>query len=202
MKTTAWDIGMDIAFDASLLFLWLGGIVAVLVGVAMLCAPERLARVSQVMSRWIDTSRLENAMSRPRPLDRFFYRHHRVVGAFLLAGASIVVYKLLLARPPEQIAWLAKTDSYGLIEAIFGILVIGSVIGFFIGACVLFRPSLLREIEAASNRWISTEVINQFFSRTHGSVDQWLMGHRKVVGIFLITSGIYIFATLGSIVLS
>lgn len=193
---------MDIAFDASLLFLWLGGIVAVLVGVAMLCAPERLARVSQVMSRWIDTSRLENAMSRPRPLDRFFYRHHRVVGAFLLAGASIVVYKLLLARPPEQIAWLAKTDSYGLIEAIFGILVIGSVIGFFIGACVLFRPSLLREIEAASNRWISTEVINQFFSRTHGSVDQWLMGHRKVVGIFLITSGIYIFATLGSIVLS
>lgn len=196
------DIVNEILWQSLVIFLWIGSVLGFAVGVAMLFTPAKARQWNQFFARWIDTHGLETALDRPRWTERFVYRHHRLVGTLLLAGSFFVIYKFLLRKFDDTIGPLAASDHFGLWQATAALFAIGGVIGAVIGAIMVAKPSLLREIEVASNRWISTESFLELFNRAHGYLDQVIFDHRKIVGTLLILASAYIFFRLGILLLN
>jgi len=84
------DILKDILFQFSLAALCTGSIAGVLMGIAMLFAQERIMRLNHYFSRWFGADKVEEQLNRPRWIERYVYRHHRLAGAVLLFGASFI----------------------------------------------------------------------------------------------------------------
>lgn len=196
------DIVNEIFWQSLVIFLWIGSVLAFAVGVAMLFTPAKARQWNKFFGRWIDTHGLETALDRPRWTERFVYRHHRLVGTLLLAGSFFVIYKFLLRKVGDTIEPMATNDHFGLWQATVAIFVIGGVFGAVLGAIMISKPSLLRELEVASNRWISTEGFLELFNRAHGYLDEVIFSHRKLVGAFLVLASTYIFFRLGNLLLN
>lgn len=196
------DIINEILWQSLVIFLWAGSVVAVVLGLAMLFAPEKARNVNQFFARWIDTHEFEMVMDRPRLTERFIYRHHRLAGTILSGCSFYVLYKFLLNRPAETIVMVMANDLFGLWGASVALFVIGGVLGSVIGLLMFTKPSLLREIEDASNKWVSTERFSDLVNHAHTFLDEVVFTHRKIVGIVLIFSGGYIFYKLGLLLLN
>lgn len=88
-------------------------------------------------------------------IERFVYRHHRLFGGAIVAGALAHLFLLVLQRNHLfGIVLEHSTAGLRLIRLIelteWGAAVFALVVGLF----VLVRPSLLKGFEAAANRWI------------------------------------------------
>ncbi|MFH1045189.1 MAG: hypothetical protein V1796_09170 [Pseudomonadota bacterium] len=191
------SIIQDILLRFFLILFCVGSIAGVLLGAGMLLKPERIAFWNHYFSRWVSADEITEQLDRPRWIERYFYRHHRLVGALLLIGAIFVLYALLFNRNMRRISAVMTSGSWGLGDALVGMLLIGSVLAALVGVIVLTRPSLLREIEQSSNRWITTDAMVKFFDGMHYSFDQQLLRHRKTAGVLMIFGGLYILMVLG-----
>jgi hypothetical protein len=196
------DIVNDILWHSFVLFLWLGSMLAVLVGAGLLFAPTQVDRINRYFAQWIATQNIGVAMDRPRSTERYIYRHHRVAGALVFVGSALVIYRFLLAPARERMALLAAPDMFGLLDAGIGFLVIGNVLAAAIGLMVFFRPSMLREFEDVANRWISTEQATRFFNRPQFLLDQFVLQHRRLFGAGFIVAGLAVCCLLGKLLFS
>lgn len=195
------DIFSEILMRSILLFLWTGSLAGALVGVGMLLLPTQTIRLNQYFCRWIDTAELGTELDRPRWAERFFYRYHRWTGVGLGLGGAFVLYMFLLAHVMHGVSVFLKNDIYGLLDAFSAIVVIGGVLAVFIGFIMYARPSLLRELEAAANQWISTDGLLNAFNSMHLSFDSYVVRYRKMAGAFLLGGGLYACAALGHLLL-
>jgi len=194
------SIVQEILLRFFLILLCVGSLAGVLLGAGMLWKPDRVANWNQFFSQWVSADKVHEQLDRPRWIERYFYRHHRVVGAALLIGAIFVVYVFLFSKKMRRISAVMASGSPGLWDALVGMLLIGSVLAALVGLVVLARPSLLREIEKSSNRWIATEGMVKLFDGMHYSFDQGLLRHRKTAGVLMIAGGLYILIALGPLI--
>jgi uncharacterized membrane protein len=169
-----------------------GSLAGILLGAGLLWKPERVASWNQYFSGWISADKVTAQLDRPRWIERYFYRHHRLAGALLSIGAIFVLYALVFNHELRRVSAALPSVSLFLWDALVGMLLVGSVLAALIGVIVLVRPSLLREIEKSSNRWISTEGIVKLFDGMNNSFDQQVLRHRAVAGVIMIIGGIYI----------
>ncbi len=187
----------DILLRSFLMLLCAGSIAGVLIGAGMLLKPERLAFLNQYFSRWISANKIQEQLDRPRWTERFFYRHHRLVGSILFFGANFVLYVFLFGGRTRRIYAAMPSGNWWLMDALKGALIGGSVLAALVGIIVLARPSLLREIEKAGNRWISTEEVAKYLDGRRNSFDRQILHHRRIAGIAMIIGGLYILIVLG-----
>jgi len=188
----------DILQQATVKFLWIGSIMGVLVGAGLLLKPQQMVRLNQYLSRWMGSERLVMVLDRPRPIERFIYRHHQYVGASMLIGALIVLYVFLFKYNLRRISDSIPSNYWWLSDAIISVLLIGSVFAALIGVIVSARPSLLRDFEKSLNRWISTEHMSSSLNTIHWSVEQSLIQHNRLSGGLILTGSFYVQAVLGN----
>ena len=186
------DIIRDILTQSFLGLLWVGSAVGILLGAGMLFKPDRIVFLNQYFSRWVGTQKLNEQLDRPRWIERYFYRHHRVVGSFLLIGAVFILYVFMFSYNVQKFSAALPSSTKGLWIALTAMLLVGGVVAALVGIIVLARPSLLRDIEKASNRWISTDRMAKSSDAMHHSFDQSVLRHRKLAGAFLIVGGLYV----------
>ncbi len=142
--------------------------------------------------------RVNRAANRTISIERWFYRNHRPLGLFILIGASYVLLYfswlfdegyILHHLPP----YLPEKRMEGLLDAIRLISLTGAVLAWLAGLVVLVRPSLLKGLEKAANRWMSlhpTPMLDWSFS--------FIARHEQVVGWLLLSgSGFLIYKLLG-----
>ena len=187
----------DILMRFILILLCVGSVAGILLGIGMLLKPERLVHWNQYLSRWISADKVNEELNRPRWVERYFYRHHRLVGTLLLIGAIFILYTFLFNYNLRRISAVMPYGNWGLWDALIGMLLIGGVLAALVGVIVLTRPSLLREIEKSSNRWIATGRMVKLFDDMHHSFDQRLLRHRKTAGVVMMVGGLYILLVLG-----
>ncbi|MGB7541313.1 MAG: hypothetical protein WBM28_04765, partial [Burkholderiales bacterium] len=187
----------DILLQSLLILLCAGSIVGVLVGTGMLLRPERIAFLNQYFSRWVSADKIEEQLDRPRWTERSFYRHHQLVGGILLVGAIFVLYIFLFSYNVRKISAVMALGNWELLDALVGMLLVGSVLAALVGIIVLARPSLLRDIEKSTNRWISAERMVKCFNSTRYSFDQHILRHRKIAGILMVIGNLGILIALG-----
>lgn len=191
------DVIREVLLRSFLILLCAGSIAGVLIGAGMLLKPERIVFLNQYFSRWISANKIKEQLDRPRWIERFFYRHHRLVGGVLFIGAIFVLYVFLFDSKTRRIYAAITPGNWWLMDALMAALLGGSVLAALVGIIVLAKPSLLREIEKSTNRWISTEGVVKFFDGMRNSFDRQILRHRKIAGVFTIIGGLYILIVLG-----
>ena len=179
-------------------FLWIllgGGVLATVIGLWLLVAPFGFASFSDKINRWVSTRQAVHWLEAPRPIERFFYRRHKVFGVMLIVGAAFALYYLGFhydaARMLAAFAlpWTG-TGVEAVTTALTGFLLFGNGMVLLIGVIVFLRPSLLKGIETASNRWVSTgETFDSLDSR-NDFPDEVISHRPRLAGAVLLVAGL------------
>lgn len=191
----------NIPLQSFLIFLGGAAFLGILVGAGMLLKHDQVIRLNNYFSHWKSTEKFGEHFDRPRSTERFFYRHHRLVGTGLFIGSMVVLYTFLISYNLRRISAVIARDYWWLMDALVGLLLIGIVFAAIIGFIMLSKPSLLRDFENLSNRWFSTDSLLKKLNNMHYSAEQTILKHRKLAGILLIIGSIYILIALGYLLL-
>lgn len=119
---------------------------------------------------WSPNCKPCQVLEHPRRVEWFIYRHHRLFGGAITAGALLLIMLLGIyrTRMVETSLW---RSSVGAQLALIAIWVLAAF-ALIIGAYILIRPSALKGFEAMANRWIEP------FPTVVSSVVAW---KRKVI---------------------
>lgn len=131
----------------------LAGVLCILVGIVILLKIWRRNFPGADKLAWLQTD-----VSKPHFIERLIYRHHRLVGALLIAAAGFWLW--LLSTFDQWQLWLHLSWQY--LRQLFhsGVLLwlatsAVAVLVLVFGVLLLLRPSLLKPVESAANRWVS-----------------------------------------------
>lgn len=135
-----------------------GLVLALFVGVLLLVRPQALFALNAILSRWIDTGAALSKLDQPHHIERFLYRHHRILGIMIVAGAGFVLWRWAFAYERSEVLvalggtfvnkgldWIPAALETALVALHGAILIVGIL--------VIFRPSLLKSFERTANRW-------------------------------------------------
>ena len=178
----------------------LGLLLALLVGVMLLARPAALFALNQRLSRWVDTRGAFSMLDQPRHLERYFYRHHRILGAAVMLGASYVLWQWAFHYDRAEVVallgrrWLAAGLDW--VAPALEVALIGLHVAILaVGVLIFFRPSLLKGVERTANRWQEGPGTSPLDSLVEG-VDDAFEGHPRVSGLLLVVSAAWCLAAL------
>ncbi|KRB84608.1 hypothetical protein [Noviherbaspirillum sp. Root189] len=201
LPTLDMDLFNDIVWRSFLLLLWGGSVIAVLLGIGLLIAPAQTEKINRYWSRWVDVSRMTRTIGKPQQLERWVYRHHRIVGGLILFGSLYVLNAFLLRTGRLKIERLASMDPFGLVDAVWVFFVIAGVLSAFFGAVIAFKPSILRDLEVALNKSISSKNLFERCNGLYFCIDAYIFQRRKFSAFVLIGCGLYVSVRLGIVLL-
>lgn len=175
--------------QALLVALAAGLVLALVVGILLLANPRLLFSLNARLSRWVDTRATFQALDKPHQLERFFYRHHRVLGALVVLGAAFVLARWAFAYDRASAVtlfgrhWLTRGLDW--LPSAVEVVVVGlHAVILLVGLVILFRPSLLKAIEEAANHWqpgLETRPLDAVV----GNLDDRIGVHPRVSGLVL-----------------
>lgn len=176
--------------QALALVLMLGLALALMVGVLLLARPQALFALNEWLSRWIDTRQTFGVLDQPRHLERFFYRHHRLLGGLIVLGAGYVLSRWVFAYDRKDVLallsprWLARGMDWVPL-ALEAVLIALHAAILVVGLLIMFRPSLLKGVEKAANRWQDGPPTARLDS-TVANLDDTFEGYPRVSGLLLV----------------
>ncbi len=194
------DILSAILLDTVLWISLGGGVLAMLAGLWLLIAPRGFAGFSRIVNRWVSTGPATRWLETPRPIERFFYRGHKVFGALLISGAVFALHYLVSHQAAvSMLAAFAQPGPAGdvMAAALTSFLLAGNVVVLIVGVIVVVRPSLLKGVEAASNRWFSTHEAFKSLDSRSDLPDQVVARQPRLTGLVLTVAGLYATLQLG-----
>jgi hypothetical protein len=162
-----------VAFQSILLAASAAGLLGAATGLALLLIPRRLLSSDTGVRRVLLETRLGDLFNRRFSIERRVYRRHRLFGALVLAGALALASTLWLHfRDPAAMALLSALFGQTGARAMMALGIAVDLVLLVVGACLWIRPSVLKGIEAAANRWVepiphrgSSAVVGSFVAR-------------------------------------
>lgn len=195
----------DILRQGVLVVLLVGCAASLLYGIWMLLRPQGALRFNQYASGWFSTERIARSLDAPHATERFFYRHHRIVGAFVLGGAIYMLHVLSLYNQQADLtAIFGRLNAQAgnlLQDSVAALIVLGSAFSGVVGAFLLIRPSLLKNFEGTLNRWFSTDRPLQSLDAAHYAPDRFASRNARVVAALIIAGSTYALIALAPLAL-
>lgn len=133
------------------LFFALSGAATVIAGIGFLLAAARPPDKSDTLRGRLLNGRLQEVLERPRFVERFIYRHHRLFGSAIVAGALALL--VVLGAGQSRLLGTVSLGGSGGGAAMLLVWALAVAV-LVIGIVVLVRPSALKGVEALANRWI------------------------------------------------
>ena len=163
------------------------GLVAVAVAALLLLIPKASWSMRSRLQRALLEADLTTIIDRRFTIERGIYRHHRLFGAFVIAGAFsglALLFSIGSAQPAvvSAIAALGPTG-VGVVVASGAITVLLVLLA---GGTLILRPSALKGIEGRANRWI--DPLSASASRT--SVARLFTSSPRTMGTLLLLAGL------------
>ena len=180
------------------IFLLIGALMGVAVSLLLIFKPHLMARVNQVVNRWVSMRHADRWLDRSISIEQWFYQYHRPLGIFIILGAGyMLVYFGLLFDKTVALQRLAAYVPVRLLDGLLDALVLtalfGAVVALFVGLALWLRPSLLRGIEEESNQWVSLRRATKVLDVQHDQVERFVVHHARQVGWLLLLGSIYLF---------
>ena len=199
------SIATTLLLRSLLLFLMLGSVAGLLAGAALILRPNWLLRASKYVNRWIPTRKLNQSLERPINLDHWFYRYRHLSGAAILAGATFMLYFFTVSfDKPGILAVLPKSATIppvlmdALLDALVLISLIGAVSAMILGLFLMFRPSMLRNIELSANQPTSLRRALKPLEVPRSGVDEYVLRNVQLIGVLLLLGSLYTLAVLSA----
>ena len=193
----------SILLRSAVMFLMVGCLAGLVVGVLLLLSPQRLKSAGDILNRWVSTRHLNQALDRTVQLDPWFYRHHRISGSFILLAAIYIIYAFSvgLDRNPAIVGIAKRLNlpsgvAGGLLDALVLSALLGALLATFVGLFLLLRPSMLKDFEQLSNRWLSLRRALKPVEIRREGVDEYIFLHSREAGILLLLGSMYVLALL------
>jgi hypothetical protein len=187
-----------------LVALMLGLLLALFVGGLLLARPRALFTLNASLSRWIDTGSALGKLDQPHHIERFLYRHHRVLGIMIVAGAGFVLWRWAFAYErsgflaalgtrfmARGLDWVPAALETALVALHGGILMVGVM--------VIFRPSLLKRFEQTANHWQQGPATTRLDTVIVG-MDEAAEEHPRVTGLLLVLAACWCLLALAPVV--
>jgi len=136
---------------ASLIFAVVGAASAI-AGIGLLLMAAGQPVTPDVRRGWLLKRNLGEVLERPRRVERFIYRHHRLFGGAVVAGALtlLVLIGIDYGRMVATSVWRSAPGAQLALVAVYALVVFALIIGIYIAV----RPSALKGFESLANRWI------------------------------------------------
>ncbi len=178
----------QIVTDAIVVALIVALTLCALIGAAVAWRPGLLKHLRAFGDRRVSGRRATRSLDIPRSGDRVFYRHHRKYGAAVVLLAILVLYVLVFG---DTTRWQALfPDDYGVIRVVLVdwariVLWLTALFALIVGTAVFVRPSALKGVERAANRWVTMRPYTYPLERTVGSFDQPVTRHPRAWGMII-----------------
>ena len=170
-------------------------IAAIAAGVWLLLRPGGAERLTDERSLY----ELIRWSRRPYRVERFIYRHHRLSGGLLMAGALILLVGLWSANPHSNRIRLAFTEVNALSAEMLTLLqttgltlTVGALFAFVVGAIIFHRPSLLKGLEGWANQPVTLRMVIDGLRRLRHAPNHWTLNHPRVIALLLLGAGLYL----------
>lgn len=187
--------------DLALFLLIFAGL-GVLLGALLVLKPRAFVVLNQFANRWVSTRYISRLFDQTFSIERWFYRHHRVMGIAVMLGASYFLYYFFFTYDKAQLLLhlslnLPAILLDGLLDAVLLGAKTGGGLAWLMGVIILLRPSLLRSLEKKSNYWVSVRRATKMLDVQRVGVDDWVLKNARLTGYLLVLASLY----LGFIVL-
>lgn len=185
------------------IFLVIGSLAGMVVGVLLLFRPEELQRMGHKLNRWISTRHLDQSMERSINLDPWFYRYRRVGGTLIFLGAVYILYYFTVSM--ERAGAVGNLSGYfklpsaligGLLDALVLSSILGALCAALVGLFLILRPSMLRDFERVANQWVSLRRAMKPVEIRREGMDEYVFRRARQAGILLVLGSFYVLAML------
>lgn len=179
----------EIFFDAGYLFIVVGTFIALILGLGLIFAPMLTLKLNDKINTRISLREKTKAIETPIKSEPFFYKHAKTSGAILVIGSLFVLYTLATFNAYSLIPYLPKSISAPawdwLLQAgqIFFFITCTFILLF--GLVVLIRPSQIKNLEEAANRWISTRQRFSKMSNEINTANKLVNTYPRIFGSFI-----------------
>lgn len=192
----------DLLWRSLAVFLLIGSLMGVVTALLLLFKPQLLQRVNRVANHWVSMRQISQWLDRSIRTERWFYRHHLVLGPLVVVGAAYML--LYFGGRLDRAATLRLLDGYianpqlasMLLQALVLFAQIGAVLALLIGMVYWIRPSLLRGLETQSNQWVSSRQATKVMDVTNDQVDRFVEQHAQRVGWLLLAASLYLLVVM------
>jgi hypothetical protein len=185
------------------LFLMLGSLAGLVVGMLLLWSPRRLRAVSSLLNRWISTRHLDQVLDRDVDIDPWFYRHHRTSAWLILLASGYILYSFTVGLNRKNAViglagyfHLAEGLAGGLLDALVLSILLGALFAVFVSLFLLLRPSMLRDFEQGANRWVSLRRGLKPLEVRRAGVDEHVFKYGRQAGTLLVLGSLYTLSSL------
>lgn len=166
-------------------------------GLALLLLPEAAQRAAERLNRRYSARQALRPLEIPRSTERFFYRHHRLVGALLLAGVAAFYLLYFFDYPRDTVLARLAVEIGKPLAEVFSetasrfFLIANVFIGVF-ALLMLWRPSLLKPVEDWANHWFSTRRALRDAEHSHEVVDRAAARFPRLAGALILVGTAYV----------
>lgn len=187
----------DMLVVGALIFL----LISLLTGLAFIIAPGRAVGLERQADRRFSLRKALKPLEIPRQTERFFYRHHRIVGAMIVIFASIFLWIYLVEGEGGRIAaWAGKQLGAEVVSAwaanLGWFMVLLNFAAVLFGAVMFVRPSALKNVEAVANRWISTRQATRGLDTEHDPLGRFAARNPRLFGSLVLLGSLFILVNL------
>lgn len=190
---------IDISIGVTEMLTLIIGISGIVLSVLLLFHPRLVEKLSRLLNYRFDTDWILPFLNRRVPVEGLAFRHHFVVGIFLLAGSLFVLNFLYfnLHLTPRL------SDSGEIwVRALILIGKVSSVCGVILGAALVFLPEQVRRLESAVDTWVDTDEVVEELNRFHSSFDNIFLRHPLFFGsIGLLASFVLVILSLANLIM-
>ncbi|HQS56894.1 MAG: hypothetical protein B7Y56_02010 [Gallionellales bacterium 35-53-114] len=186
-----------------LLYLLVVSVVGVLAGALLLWRPEWLGRINKFANRWVSTRQMARPLAQSFNLDHWFYRYGCLSGAVLMLGALYVIYiftsyfgRAGLMASLMKMHLVPPGLVQSLVDGFVLVSIMGAILALLVSLFLIFRPSMLRDLEQSANRRISLRQSLKPLEMQHQHLEQLVFRHAQKTGLALMAGGLYILAIL------
>jgi hypothetical protein len=183
-----------------------GAALGLVVGVMLLVDSARVMRWNYALNKWYSTRKAMQALERPVEVKRFVYRWHRVLGALVFAGSlytlDILVFGFNTNALVRIFRDLGNPAILGLVvETVRIFLIVGNIGALLAAAVLVFRPSLLKGLEAWGDRYYSSREATEALDVMRYQPDEFVRARPRMVGALVTLGSLYVLLTLGMLLL-
>ena len=187
-------------------FFFIGGIVAVAIGVGLILRSPKVFRLFDLVNHSVSTRHATRALEVSRDSSQFVSKYRHPIGIVFVVGAvysvwgmvtgagnSAIVAMLNLKLPAGYVFWIVESLRY--------FLVVGCTTSIIVGILMLISPETLKAIESVGSRWFSTRQMVPDADKMNLSFDKWIAAFPRTAGFIITFPALGMLAYFGEILL-
>jgi hypothetical protein len=173
-----------------------GAVLGLVIGILLVVDSARMMRWNEKLNTWIATGNAIQVLDRPVEVKRTIYRWHRLAGILLFAGAFFTLDALIFGFTTTALVRSFRGAGNAtllslLFETVRIFLIVGNLAGLLAAIVLVFRPSLLKGVEAWADRNYGGRQASEKLDAMRYQPDQFVRTRPRLVGALVVLGSLY-----------